>query len=301
VSDPRTLRSLHRLESRLLVEELGTRFRRDDKLEGGLTIVIPNWNHRAFLPRSVGSALQGVKRLEEDGFSGEILVIDDASRDGSQKRLRSIQMLYPESRIKMHFLPRNVGLPRVRNLGLQMSKYRYVCLMDADNELIGDNLPLFLRSIIETGAALVHGNLIDKKGEQVTQMLSSRVANLRLTERNFIDAFALVEADKLLRLGGYMSDPLLYGIEDWEMLLHLIFEETKIVFVPAAMGYYYRNPRSMLEEISQEGEGEKGHSKAADQSSLVQRMYAQTGTREWDPLQVGRIYHPAVGYITQCQ
>jgi hypothetical protein len=56
-----------------------------------------------------------------------------------------------------------------------------------------------------------------------------------------------------------------------------------------------------LEEISQEGEGEKGHSKAADQSSLVQRMYAQTGTREWDPLQVGRIYHPAVGYINQCQ
>ena len=62
--------------------------------------------------------------------------------------------------------------------------------MDADNELIGDNLPLFLQSIIETGAALVHGNLLEKQGEQVTQMLSGRVANLRLTDRNFIDAFA---------------------------------------------------------------------------------------------------------------
>ena len=45
-----------------------------------------------------------------------------------------------------------------------MSKYRYVCLMDADNELIADNLPLFLQSIIETGAALVHGNLLEKQG-----------------------------------------------------------------------------------------------------------------------------------------
>ena len=297
MSDPRTLRSLHRLESSLLVEEQGTDFRRDNKLEGGLTIVIPNWNHRAFLPRSVGSALQGLKRLEEDGFSGEILVIDDASRDGSQKRLRSIQMLYAESRLKMLLLPRNLGLPRVRNLGLQMSKYRYVCLMDADNELIGQNLPLFLRSIIDTGAALVHGNLIEKQGEQVTQMLSSRVANLRLTDRNFIDAFALVEADEVLRLGGFVSDPRLYAFEDWEMLLHMIFEEKKMVFVPATLGYYYRNPRSMLEETLQNGAGEKERSSAAEASSLLQRMYAQRGTREWDPVQVGHIYHPAVGYI----
>jgi glycosyltransferase involved in cell wall biosynthesis len=297
VSDSRALRSLHRLESSLLVEEQGTDFRRDNKLEGGLTIVIPNWNHRAYLPRSIRSALQGLKRLEEDGFSGEILVIDDASRDGSQKRLRSIQMLYAESRLKMLLLPRNLGLPRVRNLGLQMSKYRYVCLMDADNELIGQNLPLFLRSIIDTGAALVHGNLIEKQGEQVTQMLSSRVANLRLTDRNFIDAFALVEADEVLRLGGFVSDPRLYAFEDWEMLLHMIFEEKKLVFVPAALGYYYRNPRSMLEETLQNGAGEKERSSAAEASSLLQRMYAQRGTREWDPVQVGHIYHPAVGYI----
>jgi hypothetical protein len=176
-----------------------------------------------------------------------------------------------------------------------------VCLMDADNELIGDNLPLFLRSIIETGATLVHGNLIDKQGEQVMEFRSGWVATLRLTTRNFIDAFALVEADELLRLGGYLSDPRLYGFEDWEMLLHLISEEKKIIFVPAALGYYYRNPRSMLEETDQKSEGEKGRSSAAETSSLVQRMYAQRGTREWDPMQVGRIYHPAVGYINQCQ
>ena len=51
-----------------------------------------------------------------------------------------------------------------------------------------------------------------------------------------------------------MSDPQLYGHEDWEMLLHLIFEGKQVVFVPAAMGYYYRNPRSMLEETLQSSE-----------------------------------------------
>jgi len=298
LSDARTLGSLHRLESSLLDDQKWSDLHRDKKLEDGLTIVIPNWNHQLYLPRSIRSALEGLKRLEEGGFSGEIIIIDDGSRDGSQKLLRSIQMLYAESRLRTLFLPRNLGLPRVRNLGLEMSKYRYVCLMDADNELIADNVPLFLQSIIETGAALVHGNLIDKQGEKVSQLLSGRVANLRLTDRNYIDAFALVDATELLKLGGFMSDPRLYGYEDWEMLLHLIFEGRKVVFVPAAMGYYYRNPRSMLEETVQSEE--KSRPSAAETASLVWRMFAQTGTREWDPMQVGYVYHPAVGYIDQC-
>jgi glycosyltransferase involved in cell wall biosynthesis len=299
VSSPSTLRSLHRLESSLLTEEEWRGLHRDEKLEGGLSIVIPNWNHRAYLPRSVRSALQGLKRLEENGFSGEVIVIDDSSRDGSQKRLRSMQMLYAESGLKSVFLPRNLGLPRVRNLGLRMSKYRYACLMDADNELIGDNLHLFLQSIVDTRAALAHGNLLCRQGEQVIQILSGRVANLRLTARNHIDAFALVDSTTLLELGGFVSDPRLYGFEDWELLLHLLFEERKVIFVPAIMGYYYRNTQSMLEETIQRGDGDKARSSAAEAASLLGRMYAQTGSREWDPMRVGHIYHPAIGFIDQ--
>jgi glycosyltransferase involved in cell wall biosynthesis len=301
LSDAGALRSLHRLESRLLDEAFLRHLRREEKLEDGLTIVIPNWNHRPYLPRAIRSALRGLKQLEEDGFSGEIIVIDDASRDGSQKLLRSIQMLYAGRKLKTLFLPQNLGLPRVRNLGLQMSRYRHVCLMDADNELIADNLPLFLRSIIDTGAALVHGNLLYIEGEQIIQLLSGRVANLRLTDRNYIDAFALVDARELLKLGGFVSDPRLYGYEDWEALLNLIFEGKKVVFVPAAMGYYYRNPRSMLEETLQSSEEEEeARTPAAETASLVWRMFAQSGNREWDPMQIGHIYHPAIGYIDQC-
>jgi glycosyltransferase involved in cell wall biosynthesis len=300
LSEARTLSSLHRLESSLLDEQEWRDLHHEKKLEDGLTIVIPNWNHQRFLPRSIRSAIQSLKSLEEAGFSGEIIVIDDASRDGSQKLLRSIQILYAESRMKTMFLPRNLGLPRVRNLGLRMSKYRYVCLMDADNELIGDNLPLFLQSIIETDATLVHGNLIDKQGEQVMELRSGRVASLRLTSRNFIDAFALVDATELLKLGGFVADPRLYGYEDWEMILHLIFERKKIVFVPSVMGYYYRNPRSMAQETVQKSEEEKARPSREETASLMMRMFAQTGTREWDPMQVGHVYHPAVGYIDQC-
>lgn len=287
-NDQRNAQLLHRIESSSLDDLDLNGLYRESKVESGITVFIPNWNHRAHLPRSVRSALHAVEHLERAGYSGEVLVVDDASRDGSQKLLRTIQMLYGGHRLKTLFLKRNSGLPRIRNLALQMSRFRYVCLMDADNELIPDNLPLFLRSIMETAAALVHGNLIDKRGEEVVQLKSGEVATMRLSRGNQIDAFALVDAKKLLRAGGYTTDPRIYAYEDWEMILHLIAEEEGIVFVPAVLGYYHRQPGSMLQEAS---------AIKKETFALVQRMFTQSGTREWDPARVGHAYHPAVGYI----
>jgi len=294
---------LHRIESGILGDPDLSELYQEDKAAHGVTIFIPNWNHRPYLPRSVGSALRAVGHLEEAGFSAEVLVIDDASRDGSQKLLRSIQMLYGEAHLKTLFLKRNLGLPRLRNLALQVSRFRYVCMMDADNELVPDNLPLFLRSIIDTRAALLHGNLIDKQGEEVWRLRSGRVATMRLTIGNHIDAFALVDVWKLLRVGGYTTNTRLYAYEDWEMVLHLIAEEEKIVYVPAVMGYYYQTPGSMVQEAVQktgpriDPRSQSFHSDEA--KTLMRRMFAQTGTREWDPVQVGHMYHPAVGFIEQ--
>lgn len=286
---------MRRVEPDLLAEQSLSGLYWESKAEDGVTIFIPNWNHRPYLSRSVRSALYAAGYLEKAGFSAEVLVIDDASRDGSQKLLRTIQLLYDGTRLRTLFLEQNLGLPRLRNLALQMSRFRYVCLMDADNELIPDNVPVFLQSIIETEAALVHGNLLYRQGEKVTRMISSDVATMRLSGGNYIDAFALVDARKLLRAGGYTTDPRVHAYEDWEMVLHLIAEEEKVVFVPAMMGYYYRHPGSMLQEKTTEQTG--AHSNTIKE--LMQRMFTQSGTRGWDPIRVGRIYHPEVGYIDE--
>jgi hypothetical protein len=69
----------------------------------------------------------------------------------------------------------------------------------------------------------------------------------------------------------------------------LIAEEERIVLVPAVMGYIYRSPESLLTR--------EGGSLSEEMRALVRRMFAQTGTREWDSVQVGDVYHPAVGFI----
>src|SRR5215207_6893215 len=287
--DPRLYASLSRIESNILEKQNLGELYQENKDVGGLTIFIPNWNHRAFLPRSLRSALDALGHLESEGFSAEIIVIDDASRDGSQKLLRTVQALYDEPRLKTLCLQQNLGLSRLRNLALKMSRFRYVCLMDADNELVPSNLPLFLRSILETDATMVYGNLIDRQGRDVVGVRSNMPVTLHLIRTNYIDAFSIVDADRILKLGNYTRiHP--YCPDDWEMNLHLIAEEESIVFVPAVFGYYHKLPHSGNQE---------NVPFAQTANATLRRVYAQTGTREWDSMQVGRIYHPDVGFMDE--
>lgn len=270
----------------MLDDQETSRLHHKPKEAPGITIFTPAWNHRSYLPRALRSSLSALEHLEDAGFPAEILVVDDGSRDGSQKLLRSVQALYDEPRLKTLFLEQNLGLPRLRNLGLRMARFRYVCWLDADNELIPENLPIFLRSIMDTEAALVHGNLITSSEGRTSNLKNSMKATMQLSKYSYIDALTLVDAEKLLRIGGY--NPWFYSGSDWEMALHLIAEEEKIVFVPVVLGRYYINPRSMFREAKPYLE---------EIRNLVHRMYSQSGTREWDPTEVGHVYHPDIGYI----
>jgi glycosyltransferase involved in cell wall biosynthesis len=295
MSENKLLQSANRIEASVLAAPVFSELYNENKAENGVTIFIPNWNHRTYLPQSLRSALDAIGSLQEAGYSAELLVVDDASRDGSQKFLRTVEALYENAPLKCVFLERNLGLPRLRNLAMRMSRYRYVCMLDADNELVADNLPLFVLSASQTGAALVHGLLLDKREGRMTGIRSDNVASMRLTAGNYIDAFALVDTTKLLRVGGYLADPRLPH-EDWEMVLHLIAEEEQVVFVPVVMGYYHLASGSMYAETA-EDKGPRPRTAAPEVVALLRRMFAQTGSREWDDLRVGRIYHPAVGYI----
>ena len=130
---------------------------------GGVTVAIPNWNHELMLARSVGSALRAVRLLRSRGVAAEVLVIDDASRDGSPVLLRQLEALYYDDGLRVLALRHNVGLAAVRNTALREAAHRYVVFMDADNELLPDNLHQFYRSIRDTGAAAVYGNLLSRR------------------------------------------------------------------------------------------------------------------------------------------
>lgn len=256
----------------------------------GVSIVIPNWNHRRFLPRSIQSARRTVARLGEIDVPAEVIVIDDDSRDGSQRLLSTLESNCEWNDVATVFLPENIGLCAVRNLGLRLSRFRRVFFLDADNQLIAESIPTLYRSMVETSAALVYGNLFDIHRNSIVGLRSNEVPTLRLSVDNYIDALALVDAPAALSIGGFTKDRDLDYWADYEFILHLVAEEFLIVFVPIPVANYYQLPGSMLAQAIPQMDSDRPR---------LSRIYFQKGTQEWDQKTVGRMYHPELGYLDE--
>jgi glycosyltransferase involved in cell wall biosynthesis len=256
--------------------------------EPGVTIAIPNWNHELLLPRSVSSALRAIALLKEQGMPGEVIVIDDFSRDGSLTLLRQLEALYSRYNFRVLAFGANAGLAASRNQALAHARYRYIAFLDADNELIPENLPILLETLEQTRAAAAYGNLLVRSAASTCahHVLSNESMQGRIFQGNYVDAFSVFDRLQLLDAGGYEST--FHALEDLELWQHLASNGRRIVFVPVVLGYYYALPVSM------------GRDDAKDQAvgARILRIFNQVGARPKLPINTNQLrYHPEIGYI----
>ena len=85
-----------------------------------LGIVIVNWNTRDLLKRCLRTVFES-----EGDFSCRVVVVDNASEDGSAAMVRR---LYPQADLIAN--AENVGYPRANNIGLRVLGYRGACDVD---------------------------------------------------------------------------------------------------------------------------------------------------------------------------
>jgi len=121
-----------------------------------------------------------------------------------------------------------------------------VCILDADNEVVPDSLVLLHRAAMDTQATLLYGNLVAYEANQPVELISSDVVHEGLLDVNYIDAFCMFDADAVVALGGYTTDAYARSHEDWDLVLHLVAEGQRLVFVPVILGSYYKEPSSMI-------------------------------------------------------
>jgi hypothetical protein len=263
--------------------------RPQEKLPAGVTIGVPNWNHEYVLPRALDSALRAVRSLRRHGVPADVLVVDDGSRDGSLTLLRQLEALHYADGLRVLALAHNIGLPAVRNRLLREAAHPYVAFMDADNELIGENLFHFARAMAQTGAAAVYGNLIRRGADGQLTAISNESFQDRMVDENYIDAFALFDRRQVLDAGGYSTSENVQAREDWELYLHLAASGRKIAFVPMVFGVYHELPSSMIQQANDSHPAQKGH---------VRRAFDQLGVRRHLPMNARHLrYHPDLGML----
>jgi glycosyltransferase involved in cell wall biosynthesis len=227
--------------------------------------------------------------LRISNVPGEVLVIDDGSRDGSPILLRQLEAMYYRNGLRVLSLADHGGFASCRNLALLNAGYRYVALLDANKELIPENLPSFLRALQDTEAAVVYGNVLVRTPASrcAMNLLSNESVQFKLFQGNYIDAFSLVDRCQLLDHGGYETS--YQVLEDHEIWLHLAVNGRKIVFVPLAFGYHYVLPGSLTTKA-----GEKGTETVA----RTERTYDPFQARAHLPLNTNLLrFHPALGYF----
>lgn len=246
----------------------------------GLSVLVPCWHHGGLLEQAVESALQSLNELEGPG---EVIVLDDASRDESRKVARTLA--YHDSRVQIIESDANLGLARARNVLLGQARHHHAVMLDADNRLIPGGVKALFESAIQTSAVLAHGTIIAvDESEKAIGLMSHRPVAPELADQNWIDALAIVQTERLLELGGYEAG-LLTAICDWELVLRLMRLGEPIVQVPTPVGIYRSSNLSMIHD-------------AVDRQRVrrLQRMYAIDGAPSENKI-LSAIHHPATGYL----
>lgn len=126
-----------------------------------VSVVIPAFNAEAYLAETVASAqTQSLGDIE-------ILVVDDASEDGTLKLGQRLAATDP--RVRVVAAPRNGGPAAARNLGLAAARGAWIALLDADDAFQPGRLARLVAAARDRDADLLADNLLLDDGTGAPQ------------------------------------------------------------------------------------------------------------------------------------
>jgi glycosyltransferase involved in cell wall biosynthesis len=182
-----------------------------------ISIVVPCWNHGAEL-------LQCLASLEVQTYSPfEVIVVDDASTDDTQIKIRSIHPRYPLHVIR---LENNSGAPTARNVGALDAKGEYLLFLDADVELRPHALEVMVNAIEKSGTQFAYSSF--RFGWKLFKGFPFDAELLK--RMPYIHTSALIKREVFPRF-----DESLKKFQDWDLWLTISEKGGKGVWIPEVL------------------------------------------------------------------
>ena len=88
-----------------------------------ISVIIPTYNRERLLDKTLQSVLSQTYQADE------IIIIDDGSTDGTQKKIEK----YIENNSIRYIFQENQGVSNARNNGIKIAKNEWICFLDSDD------------------------------------------------------------------------------------------------------------------------------------------------------------------------
>ena len=137
-----------------------------------ISIIVPLFNEEESLPH-LEAWIDRVMRA--NGFSYEVIMVDDGSKDGSWTAIERLSSANPC--VKGVKFRRNYGKSAALNVGFEHAKGDVVVTMDADLQDSPDEVPELYRMIMEEGYDLVSGWKKKRYDSAIAKNIPSKLYN----------------------------------------------------------------------------------------------------------------------------
>jgi hypothetical protein len=207
-----------------------------------VSVVITVFNYAAV----VGNAIESVLASEFTDY--ELVIVDDESSDGSSDAIRRALSRAPSITATLITRSHNRGLAHARNLGAETAAGELLFMLDADNAIYPHTLKRLVEAMDENPKAAFAYGIIEQVATDGPTSLMSYLGwdPGRLRYGNYIDAMAMVRRSALLDVGGYVTDPRLYGWEDFALWCSFADRDWGGVQVPEIVARYRLALHSMI-------------------------------------------------------
>lgn len=200
-----------------------------------ISIIVPVYNVEKYLSRCLDSLLN-----QDCDISYEVLCINDASPDNSEKILKEYATHYPNI-IKVFNNPNNLGLGASRDVGVSLASGSYLMFIDSDDTVKHDYIKTYYDNMINDPCDVLVGGYVDVHKDRNKEHF---IPASEWSQLSFVSA-----CSKLFNRDFFIKNSISFSkvryAEDMHMSLALFAMNPKTRFIKYAGYCYYYNPESI--------------------------------------------------------